>query len=292
MITKELVEQWAKECGTGSIPVTDLDIKFAQRAAVYGAKQREAELMAVGMEPKLRIPLGDPDVYGPLARYEYGYSAEQLAAARLQGAAEERRKWREDMTKDEIIKAAASKLMGWKLPENFCPDCYISFDSAKAKSMKSWPTGTNLLHVGQATEMISYCLSDFLIAPEKGEQTSKQKSRETNKALAKPLSDVFRNFGKEPEIMPLIDAYATARGEVGNAHFSHECLALREQIRIKLLGEQASKRVALTDADIRTSRLETEFAGTAGNPMPHKSIHQRFVTFARAIEVHITGEKT
>ena len=76
--------------------------------------------------------------------------------------------------------------------------------------------------------------------PRSGEQASKQKSRETNKALAKPLSDVFRNFGKEPEIMPLIDAYATARGEVGNEHFSHECLALREQIRTKLLGEQAS----------------------------------------------------
>ena len=70
------------------------------------------------------------------------------------------------MTKNEIIKAAANKLMGWKLPENIYPDCYISFDSAKAKGMHSWPTGTNLFHVGQAVEMLEYCLSEYLAAPE------------------------------------------------------------------------------------------------------------------------------
>ena len=66
------------------------------------------------------------------------------------------------MTKDEIIKAAASKLMGWKLPQDFCPDCYISFDSAKAKGMKSWPTGTNLFTREQAQKMFSDCLGDAL----------------------------------------------------------------------------------------------------------------------------------
>ena len=68
------------------------------------------------------------------------------------------------MTKDEIIKAAASKLMGWKLPQDFCPDCYISFDSAKAKGMKSWPTGTNLLHVGQASAMFEACIGEAIDA--------------------------------------------------------------------------------------------------------------------------------
>ena len=68
------------------------------------------------------------------------------------------------MTKDEIIKAASNKLMGWKLPQDFCPDCYISFDSAKAKGMKSWPTGTNLLHVGQAIAMFEACIGEAIDA--------------------------------------------------------------------------------------------------------------------------------
>ena len=86
MITKELVEQWAKDCGTGFIPITDLDIKFAQRAAAYGAEQRERELLAMGVSAK---HLGwTPHNLEPI----YGYTAEQLAAARLQGAEEERKK--------------------------------------------------------------------------------------------------------------------------------------------------------------------------------------------------------
>ena len=100
-ITKELVEQWANDCNVTAsnafrASTHDLDcifkawpeelLAFAQRAAAYGAEQREAKLMAVGIAPKLRIPV-DPNAYGPLARYEYGYTAEQLAAARLQGAA-------------------------------------------------------------------------------------------------------------------------------------------------------------------------------------------------------------
>ena len=227
------------------------------------------------------------------------------------------------MITDDIIKAAASKFMGWPIPADFYPDAYITFDRVRAAANNCTPTGTNLLHVGQALQMFEYCLGEVLAteiaAASQGEQSSKQKSqrdemteralvqqmlealghfddvdktekaitaareylaesearaspeqsskqksRETNKALAKPLSDVFRNFGKEPEIMPLIDAYATARGEVGNEHFSHECLALREQIRTKLLGEQASKRVALTDADMVWNREDAE--------KPHDSI--------------------
>ena len=66
------------------------------------------------------------------------------------------------MTKDEIIKAAASKLMGWKLPQGFCPDAYITFDRVRAAANNCTPTGTNLLHLGQALEMFEYCLGEVL----------------------------------------------------------------------------------------------------------------------------------
>jgi hypothetical protein len=70
------------------------------------------------------------------------------------------------MTKDEIIKAAADKLMGWKLPNDFCPDCYISFDREKASTQVggSWPIGTNLFHHQQAQDMFKHCLGDAIEA--------------------------------------------------------------------------------------------------------------------------------
>ena len=52
--------------------------------------------------------------------------------------------------------------MGWKLPHDFYPDCHIHFDMAAANASGSWPTGTNLLHVGQATDMLEYCIGDAL----------------------------------------------------------------------------------------------------------------------------------
>ena len=43
-ITKEQVAQWACEAGTGAIPITALDIKFAQLAYTAGAEAKLAEL--------------------------------------------------------------------------------------------------------------------------------------------------------------------------------------------------------------------------------------------------------
>jgi hypothetical protein len=70
------------------------------------------------------------------------------------------------MTTEEIIKDAADKLMGWKLPNDFYPDCYISFDRAKAIAQVSgsWPTGTNLLHHQQAQDMFRHCLGEAIEA--------------------------------------------------------------------------------------------------------------------------------
>jgi hypothetical protein len=65
---------------------------------------------------------------------------------------------------DNIIRAAADKLMGWKLPEDFYPDCGISFkklsdyDHPEFGRTKYEPTGTNLFNVTQARAMFEYCL--------------------------------------------------------------------------------------------------------------------------------------
>lgn len=53
-----------------------------------------------------------------------------------------------------------NRFLGWKLPKDFYPDCGISFDGrgpdARGYDL-GWPTGTNILHAGQAKEMFEAC---------------------------------------------------------------------------------------------------------------------------------------
>lgn len=55
---------------------------------------------------------------------------------------------------DEMV----SRFLAWKLPKDFCPDCYIAFDREKA-SQGSWPIGTNLLHAEQARAMLEHVIA-------------------------------------------------------------------------------------------------------------------------------------
>lgn len=66
----------------------------------------------------------------------------------------------EAATPELDIKAAAAHLMGWRLPDDFSPDCYIVFDRVKAKFNNCWPVGTNLLTMSQAEEMLRYAFAD------------------------------------------------------------------------------------------------------------------------------------
>lgn len=59
-----------------------------------------------------------------------------------------------------MIDQMVDQFLGWKLPEDFGPDCYITFDREKAKqSPHCWPVGTNLLTADQAKEMIKHMLA-------------------------------------------------------------------------------------------------------------------------------------
>lgn len=64
-----------------------------------------------------------------------------------------------------LIDEMVSRFLCWKLPKDFAPDCGISFNPSKAHVVLDvWPTGTNLLHAGQAQEMFRNCLPAFSLA--------------------------------------------------------------------------------------------------------------------------------
>ena len=52
------------------------------------------------------------------------------------------------------------RFLGWKLPKDFAPDGGISF-----KESAWWPSGTNLLHAGQAKEMLEYVVGGAPVMP-------------------------------------------------------------------------------------------------------------------------------
>lgn len=47
------------------------------------------------------------------------------------------------------------RFLCWKLPEDFGPDCGISFDRKTVTAHKVWPIGTNLLAADQARQMLA-----------------------------------------------------------------------------------------------------------------------------------------
>lgn len=59
---------------------------------------------------------------------------------------------------DALVKAMVDRFLGWKLPHDFAPDSGISFSPSVKSDNPHWPTGTNLLHAGQAQEMFKHCL--------------------------------------------------------------------------------------------------------------------------------------
>jgi hypothetical protein len=67
---------------------------------------------------------------------------------------------------EEQIKYMVDRFLGWKLPENFCPDAGISFKATfnehTAHPMKHEPSGTNLFDATQADAMVRYMLEGMM----------------------------------------------------------------------------------------------------------------------------------
>lgn len=59
---------------------------------------------------------------------------------------------------DEQIKQMVNRFLGWKLPDDFMPDCGISYEKSEDQTFKTTrqPTGTNLFTATQAEQMIRY----------------------------------------------------------------------------------------------------------------------------------------
>lgn len=60
-----------------------------------------------------------------------------------------------------VVGKMVDRFLGWKLPKDFYPDCGISFDGRGPDARgydRGWPTGTNLLHAGQAKEMFEHAV--------------------------------------------------------------------------------------------------------------------------------------
>jgi hypothetical protein len=79
-----------------------------------------------------------------------------IAEARAEKAEAER---------EALIKHMVDRFLGWKLPENFRPDCGIHFDADAAKKLnprngRYEPNGTNLLDATQAQAMVRHMLGE------------------------------------------------------------------------------------------------------------------------------------
>jgi hypothetical protein len=59
----------------------------------------------------------------------------------------------------EVTKEMVNRFLSWKLPEDFCPDCYIAFNRELATEGQ-WPVGTNLFTATQAQEMLEHVLQN------------------------------------------------------------------------------------------------------------------------------------
>ena len=67
---------------------------------------------------------------------------------------------------DKQVDEMVNRFLSWRLPKDFAPDAGISFSPTKAYEGDElgnpwWPVGTNLLHAGQAKEMVRHMLGDL-----------------------------------------------------------------------------------------------------------------------------------
>ena len=85
--------------------------------------------------------------------------------ARIAELEAERDQW-QSCAEDPDIGAMVNRFLGWRLPDDFHPDCGISFKSEGDYTHGLWgrtkfePTGTNLFNGSQAKMMFVYALGD------------------------------------------------------------------------------------------------------------------------------------
>jgi hypothetical protein len=86
----------------------------------------------------------------------------------------------------KLLDAMVNRFLGWRLPDTFGPDCFVSFDRERAKANGSWPIGTNLLTADEARAMLEYVL-DATFIPEWSLLEATQASLREHWAIIKEL---------------------------------------------------------------------------------------------------------
>lgn len=60
---------------------------------------------------------------------------------------------------EDLVKTMVDRFLSWKLPEDFSPDCGISFTPMPPNGTTPFgPVGTNLLNAEQAEQMVRHML--------------------------------------------------------------------------------------------------------------------------------------
>lgn len=109
------------------------------------------------------------------------------------------------MTKDQI-KHMVDRFLGWRLPDNFSPDCGISYTPLSGPPQTHKPLGTNLFDATQADAMVRYMVQDL-----------------------PPYADDFRWLIEAPGQKYLAVEHLTASATFKWTHNHNEALAFRTE---------------------------------------------------------------
>ena len=129
------------------------------------------------------------------------------------------------MTEDQI-KHMVHRFLGWQLPSNFGPDGGVSFkkygNEGTPHQYENNPTGTNLLDVDQATEMVKYMLENLpLPLPAKPAATAISDEGVNRLVDDDRLEFLSRNIGDWSEA----DAYDVIADIIADLKHTHAALA-------------------------------------------------------------------
>jgi len=110
---------------------------------------------------------------------------------------------------NKLIDHMVNRFLGWKLPKDFNPDCFIDFNRDKA-DMYGWPSGTNLFTADQARVMFEILTAEF--APDERPKATGEASTIGETSENKQLKHQFFNarLGK-PYVDP-IESEIKAKG--------------------------------------------------------------------------------
>jgi hypothetical protein len=98
----------------------------------------------------------------------------------------------------KVTDKMVARFLGWELPQDFSPDCYISFARHHlGKGSTTWPTGTNLFSHEQAKAMLQHVLADV---PEPQADAKLQAVLAANLTISDQLMTAARVLANPPEL--------------------------------------------------------------------------------------------